>query len=61
MADNEAFTYNGGKVEPGETQDIRYGISETYLATRFASPSPSSTGSSRGRPCSSPPPPTATN
>ncbi|ELZ94239.1 hypothetical protein C440_11478 [Haloferax mucosum ATCC BAA-1512] len=31
MADNEAFTYNGGKVEPGETQDIRYGISETYL------------------------------
>ncbi|WP_396612303.1 succinylglutamate desuccinylase/aspartoacylase family protein [Haloferax sp. S1W] len=31
MDDNEAFTYNGGKVEPGETQNIRYGISETYL------------------------------
>ncbi|SEL61486.1 succinylglutamate desuccinylase/aspartoacylase family protein [Haloferax larsenii] len=31
MVDNEAFTYNGGKVEPGETQNIRYGISETYL------------------------------
>ncbi|WP_160134114.1 succinylglutamate desuccinylase/aspartoacylase family protein [Halococcus salsus] len=26
-----AFTYNGGKVEPGETQNIRYGISETYM------------------------------
>ena len=27
----EAFTYVGGKVDPGETQNIRYGISETYL------------------------------
>ena len=26
-----AFTYNGGRVDPGETQNIRYGISETYL------------------------------
>lgn len=25
------FTYIGGKVDPGETQNIRYGISETYL------------------------------
>ena len=31
MADDGTFTYNGGKVEPGETQNIRYGISETYL------------------------------
>ncbi|WP_138005764.1 succinylglutamate desuccinylase/aspartoacylase family protein [Halalkalirubrum salinum] len=31
MSDSEAFTYNGGKVSPGETQNIRYGISETYL------------------------------
>ncbi|MFB6096459.1 MAG: succinylglutamate desuccinylase/aspartoacylase family protein [Haloferacaceae archaeon] len=31
MSDDPAFTYNGGKVEPGETQNIRYGISETYL------------------------------
>jgi hypothetical protein len=31
MPDEEAFTYNGGKVEPGETQNIRYAISETYL------------------------------
>jgi predicted deacylase len=31
MSDDAAFTYNGGKVEPGETQNIRYGISETYL------------------------------
>jgi len=28
---DDAFTYNGGIVEPGETQNIRYGISETYL------------------------------
>ena len=31
MSDDSAFTYNGGKVDPGETQNIRYGISETYL------------------------------
>lgn len=31
MADDGTFTYNGGSVEPGETQNIRYGISETYL------------------------------
>jgi len=31
MADDGTFTYNGGKVEPGETQNVRYGISETYL------------------------------
>jgi predicted deacylase len=29
--DAEPFTYIGGKVEPGETANIRYGISETYL------------------------------
>ena len=27
----DAFTYNGGRVDPGETANIRYGISETYL------------------------------
>jgi len=26
-----AFTYNGGRVDPGETADLRYSISETYL------------------------------
>jgi predicted deacylase len=31
MSDDEAFTYSGGKVAPGERQNIRYGISETYL------------------------------
>ena len=31
MDDDRAFTYNGGAVAPGETQNIRYGISETYL------------------------------
>ena len=30
-AEAEPFTYNGGIVEPGETQNVRYGISETYL------------------------------
>ena len=31
MSDDGVFTYNGGAVAPGETQNIRYGISETYL------------------------------
>ena len=31
MTAEEAFTYDGGIVEPGETANIRYGISETYL------------------------------
>jgi hypothetical protein len=26
-----SFTYDGGRVEPGQTQNIRYGVSETYL------------------------------
>jgi len=25
------FTYDGGRVDPGEKQNLRYGISETYL------------------------------
>ncbi|WP_435345672.1 succinylglutamate desuccinylase/aspartoacylase family protein [Haloarchaeobius sp. HRN-SO-5] len=29
--DNGPFTYNGGRVDPGEAANIRYGISETYL------------------------------
>jgi len=31
MTSDAAFTYNGGKVAPGERQNLRYGISETYL------------------------------
>ncbi|MFB6360772.1 MAG: succinylglutamate desuccinylase/aspartoacylase family protein [Halobacteriales archaeon] len=31
MAESEAFTYRGGSVEPGETANVRYTISETYL------------------------------
>ncbi|MFC4990118.1 succinylglutamate desuccinylase/aspartoacylase family protein [Saliphagus infecundisoli] len=27
----EPFTYNGGRVDPGESANVRYGISETYL------------------------------
>ncbi|MHC3438196.1 succinylglutamate desuccinylase/aspartoacylase family protein [Natrialbaceae archaeon A-gly3] len=29
--ESDAFTYNGGRVDPGESANIRYGISETYL------------------------------
>lgn len=32
MAQPEAFTYSGGSVGPGETANVRYTISETYLA-----------------------------
>jgi predicted deacylase len=31
MSSDGTFTYNGGKVLPGERQNLRYGISETYL------------------------------
>jgi predicted deacylase len=31
MDSDAAFTYNGGKVAPGERQNLRYAISETYL------------------------------
>jgi hypothetical protein len=27
----EAFTYQGGRVDPGTTQDLRYTVTETYL------------------------------
>ncbi|MFB6138568.1 MAG: succinylglutamate desuccinylase/aspartoacylase family protein [Halobacteriaceae archaeon] len=30
-ADPEPLTYDGGRVDPGERQDLRYSISETYL------------------------------
>jgi predicted deacylase len=29
--DPEPFTYDGGRVNPGETGNVRYGVSETYL------------------------------
>jgi len=38
MSDERVFTYNGGAVPPGETQNIRYGISETYLGDPVRSP-----------------------
>jgi len=31
MSDADAFTYSGGKVEPGETENLRFTVSETYL------------------------------
>ena len=31
MGEPEAFTFSGGIVEPGETANVRYTISETYL------------------------------
>ena len=27
----EPFTFNGGRIEPGETEQFRYSVSETYL------------------------------
>ena len=29
--DPEPFAYDGGRVDPGETANVRYGVSETYL------------------------------
>ncbi|WP_302080129.1 succinylglutamate desuccinylase/aspartoacylase family protein [Salinibaculum rarum] len=31
MSTAEAFTYQGGRVDPGETQQLRYTVTETYL------------------------------
>jgi predicted deacylase len=31
MTEPEPFTYNGGTVAPGEVQNLRYSVSETYL------------------------------
>lgn len=31
MSESAAFTYSGGKVSPGETANIRYSVSQTYL------------------------------
>ncbi|MDG5776037.1 succinylglutamate desuccinylase/aspartoacylase family protein [Haloarculaceae archaeon H-GB2-1] len=31
MASPEPFTYDGGRVDPGETQNLRYTVTETYL------------------------------
>jgi len=34
----DAFTYDGGRVDPGETQNVRYGVSETYLGDPVRTP-----------------------
>jgi len=31
MSDKAAFTYDGGRVAPGETEHVRFPVSETYL------------------------------
>jgi predicted deacylase len=31
MADADPFTFDGGRVDPGETQNVRYTVTETYL------------------------------
>ena len=31
MADADPFTFDGGRVDPGDTQNIRYTVTETYL------------------------------
>ncbi|MDZ7745807.1 MAG: hypothetical protein U5K28_04515 [Halobacteriales archaeon] len=33
----EAFTFDGGRVDPGETEEFRYPVSETYLGERASS------------------------
>ena len=38
MSHEGAFTYDGGRVAPGETRNIRYGISETYMGDRVRIP-----------------------
>ncbi|MFC7071342.1 succinylglutamate desuccinylase/aspartoacylase family protein [Halobaculum lipolyticum] len=31
MSDDGSFTYNGGRIDPGERQNLRFVVSETYL------------------------------
>ncbi len=31
MDEADPFTYDGGRVDPGETQNVRYTVSETYM------------------------------
>ncbi|MFB6281004.1 MAG: succinylglutamate desuccinylase/aspartoacylase family protein [Haloferacaceae archaeon] len=38
MGDDGSFTYDGGRVPPGETANIRYGVSETYLGDQVRIP-----------------------
>ncbi|WP_336002719.1 succinylglutamate desuccinylase/aspartoacylase family protein [Halorientalis halophila] len=47
MADG-AFTYSGGRVEPGETEDIRVPVSETYLGDPIRIPVTISNGERPG-------------
>ena len=51
MSKDGAFTYNGGKVAPGETQNIRYGISETYLGDPIRIPVTIVNGEADGPTC----------
>ena len=38
MDDAEPFTYDGGRVDPGESQNLRYTVSETYLGDAVRMP-----------------------
>ncbi len=49
-AESEAFAFEGGRVEPGETEELRYSVSETYLRgseTGSSSPEHTRDGSER--------------
>ncbi|MFB6197710.1 MAG: succinylglutamate desuccinylase/aspartoacylase family protein, partial [Halobacteriaceae archaeon] len=48
MTVDGAFTYNGGRVDPGDRQDLRYGISETYLGDPIKIPVTIINGASDG-------------
>jgi len=48
MSDNEPFTYDGGTVVPGETRNLRYTVSETYLGDAVRLPVTIVNGSSAG-------------
>jgi len=38
MDEAEPFTYDGGRVDPGETQNVRYTVSETYMGDPVRTP-----------------------
>ncbi|MFB6188336.1 MAG: succinylglutamate desuccinylase/aspartoacylase family protein [Halapricum sp.] len=38
MDEPAPFTYDGGRIDPGETQNLRYSVSETYLGDAVKMP-----------------------
>jgi predicted deacylase len=44
----DVFTFNGGRVDPGETEELRYSVSETYLGDSVRIPVTIINGSAPG-------------